>query len=315
MSDALGPLMMDLEGLSVSEVERELLQHPLVGGLIFFTRNYENRAQIQDLVKAVRDVRQDILIAVDQEGGRVQRFRDGFSNLPALATFGELFDKNPAQACKEAESAAFTMASELVAVGIDISFAPVLDVESGISQVIGDRSFGHSADVVVELASAYIQGMNRAGMQATGKHFPGHGSVAADSHVAMPVDERDFATILAHDLPPFAKLSSRLGGIMPAHVIYSQVDELPAGFSRHWLQNILRQQLGFAGAIFSDDISMVAAAVAGDYVERTRLALDAGCDMVPICNTQAAVINVLDNLRLTPNVQSAARLAAMRAKS
>lgn len=286
-------VMLDIGGTSLTAEDRELLAHPATGGLIFFSRNYESPQQITALARAVRDVRPDILIAVDQEGGRVQRFRDGFTRLPPMRVLGERYENDPGQARDDARKLGYLMASELVACGIDISFAPVLDLDYGQSTVIGDRSFHGGAEQVVALAGAFIDGMADAGMAATGKHFPGHGYVVADSHLELPVDERTMAEIEAADLVPFRALAPRLAGVMPAHVVYSQVDENPAGFSPFWLKDVLRARLGFQGLIFSDDLAMAGAAATGSYPDRARAAFTAGCDMVLVCNDRAGAIEVL----------------------
>lgn len=294
---AIAPvLMLDIAATELSAEDRELIAHPATGGLIFFSRNFESRAQITELVRSIREVRPEILIAVDQEGGRVQRFREGFHRLPPMAALAERYQKDAHQAQSDATALGALMASELVDCGIDISFAPVLDLDFGHSSVIGDRSFGATADQVVALAGAFIDGMKQAGMAATGKHFPGHGHVAADSHLELPVDDRPLEEIQAADLVPFAKLAPALAGIMPAHVVYGQVDEQPAGFSSYWLQQVLRQQLGFKGVIFSDDLGMAGAAFAGGFADRAAAALDAGCDMVLVCNDRDGTFQVLEYL-------------------
>lgn len=293
-------LMLDIGGFELDAEDRELLAHPGTGGLIFFARNFHSREQICRLVSEIRAVRPDLLIAVDQEGGRVQRFRDGFVRLPPMRRLGEQFDADPQQARTHAHQLGALMASELVACDIDISFAPVLDLDFGQSSVIGDRSFHTRADAVTDLAGAFIDGMRAAGMAATGKHFPGHGFVQADSHLELPVDQRGFDEIERDDLQPFRALAQRLGGIMPAHVLYPRVDAQPAGFSRFWLQTVLRQQLGFAGVIFSDDLAMAGAAAAGSYAQRAEAALGAGCDMVLVCNDRAGAVQVLDYLQTRP---------------
>lgn len=306
-------LMLDIEGTELTSEDRHLLAHPATGGLIFFSRNFASREQITALVAEVRAVRPDILIAVDQEGGRVQRFRDGFTRLPPMAALDAVYRHDPAEGQLQARLLGRLMASELVSCGIDISFAPVLDLDFGHSSVIGDRSFGASATQVVDLAGAFIDGMADAGMAATGKHFPGHGHVAADSHLELPVDDRPLAEIRAADLVPFAALAPRLQGIMPAHVVYRQVDEQPAGFSRFWLQQVLRQELGFSGVIFSDDLAMAGAASAGDYPARAQAALVAGCDMVLVCNDRAGAVQVaqyLEGWSLPGPVVPATHLAA-----
>ena len=292
-------LMLDLEGLQVSDVEKDLLAHPGTGGLILFSRNYQDRQQLAELVHQIRTVRPEILIAVDQEGGRVQRFRDGFVRLPPMAALGRRYDQSPQAAVEEAVLLGELMASELTELDIDLSFAPVLDLDYGTSTVIGDRSFHGDADAMIALASAFIDGMSAAGMAATGKHFPGHGHVVADSHLELPVDPRPLAEIEAADLRPFVALAQKLDGIMPAHVIYSAVENQTAGFSRYWLQTRLREQMGFRGVIFSDDLSMAGAHGVGGYPERARAALEAGCDMVLACNNRPGAEQVLDFLAAT----------------
>ncbi|MDP2225883.1 MAG: beta-N-acetylhexosaminidase [Moraxellaceae bacterium] len=311
---ALGALMLDVEGLTLTDDEKSLLAHPHVGGLILFARNYESVAQVTALVQDIRAVRPDILIAVDQEGGRVQRFRSEFVRLPPMKTMGDLHATNPGAARHLAQQCGWLMASEVLAVGVDISFAPILDVDCGLSQVIGDRAFHAEPDIAIVLLREFIRGMNDAGMAATGKHFPGHGSVVADSHVAMPVDERPWSEIEAHDLKPFAALARELQGIMPAHVIYARVDAHPAGFSSFWLQDILRDRLGFDGVIFSDDLSMEGASVSGSYSDRVNAALDAGCDMVLVCNHRAGALEALAALEKRGQFPDQRRLAAMRGK-
>jgi len=293
-------LMLDIGATSLSAEDRELLQHPGTGGLIFFSRNFESRAQLCELVRDIRAVRPDILLAVDQEGGRVQRFRAGFERLPPMRRLGERYDLAPAEALEQSRQLGVLMAAELVACGIDISFAPVLDLDFGQSSVIGDRSFHAHGQAVVALAGAFIDGMAAAGMAATGKHFPGHGFVQADSHLELPVDDRPLAEIEATDIAPFRQLASRLAGIMPAHVVYRDVDPEPAGFSRFWLQQVLRKQLGFTGLIFSDDLTMEGAASVGDYPARAAAALGAGCDMVLVCNNRPGAISTLEYLERHP---------------
>lgn len=296
----LGPLMLDIEGLHTTAQDRELLAHPQVGGIILFARNFQTPEQLADLISEIRSVRPEIIIAVDQEGGRVQRLKEGFTRLPPMRCFGQLYQSDPERAEQLAKQAGWLMAAEVLAEGIDLSFAPVLDVDCSISDVIGDRAFADVAGQVVDLSRAFIQGMHDAGMVATGKHFPGHGSVQADSHVAIPVDERPYERIEKLDMVPFKALAGEMDAVMPAHVIYSQVDPQPAGFSRHWLQRILRQQLGFDGVIFSDDLSMEGASVAGSFADRALAALAAGCDMVLVCNDRPAALEVLDYLTSTP---------------
>ena len=302
----IGPVMIDLKGHDLSTLDKEKINHPNTGALILFARNYDNPEQIQALIKAIRAARQgNILIAVDQEGGRVQRFQNGFTRLPAATRYLGHSDL--------AEYAGWLMAAEVLAVDVDFSFAPVLDVDCGISSIIGDRAFATDAEAAAELAAAFRKGMRSAGMAATGKHFPGHGAVAADSHLALPVDSRSLEVIRAKDLLPFKHLIQQgLEAIMPAHVLSPEVDSLPAGFSRLWLQQILRGELGFDGAIFSDDLSMEGAAGVGDFLDRAQLAQQAGCDMLLVCNNPDAAELVLDKLPITQNSDRERRLKAMR---
>jgi len=295
----IGPVMLDLEGTCLSDDERKVLAHPCVGGVILFARNYETPEQVNLLIDEIRSTRgSDLLIAVDQEGGRVQRFRPGLTCLPAAASYADRDGENSAKALERTASAGWLMASELLALGVDFSFAPVLDVDCGISEIIGDRAFSDQPEIVAEMALAFRSGMNRAGMAAVGKHFPGHGGVALDSHLALPEDRRPFEQILARDLLPFRKLiDAGLEGIMPAHVVYSEVESLPAGFSPFWIEEVLRRRLGFAGAVFSDDLSMAGAAFAGGYADRAKAALAAGCDMVLVCNRPDAAEEVLEALQ------------------
>jgi beta-N-acetylhexosaminidase len=309
---ALGPVMVDLAGLELEPDEREILSHPLVGGVILFARNYAAPDQLRGLTRSIREVRDPpLLVAVDHEGGRVQRFLEGFTRLPPMRTVGRVHDRNAALAGNLAGAIGIVLAAELAAHGIDFSFAPVLDVDFGSSSVIGDRALHSDPRVVATLAEALVDGMARIGMAAVGKHFPGHGYVRADSHHEVPVDERDLAAIEASDLVPYRALIRRgLAGVMPAHVIYPQVDARPAGFSPVWLRDILRSRLGFDGVIFSDDLSMAGAAVAGGIVERGRAALEAGCDIVLVCNARAAAEQLLDELG--PASLDASRAARMR---
>ncbi len=310
-----GALMLDVAGLSLTESDRALLQDPVVGGLILFSRNYESPQQLAALVAEIRACAPHVLIAVDQEGGRVQRFKTGFVRLPPMARLGEVYQANPALALTMAAELGWLMATELVAYGVDISFAPVLDLNFGVSEVIGDRAFAADSDAVIALSEQFIGGMRDAGMASTGKHFPGHGWVAADSHLEIPLDERPLAEIEQRDLHVFRQLMAcGLDAVMPAHVIYQQVDRQPAGFSAVWLQEILRQQLAFEGVIFSDDLTMEGASVAGSFVERAEQALTAGCDMLLVCNNRDAALQVRDYLHAVQHPGSA-RIAAMRARA
>ncbi|MCH1930073.1 beta-N-acetylhexosaminidase [Shewanella sp. A25] len=288
-------LMLDLLSVEVNGAEVEMLRHPQVGGLILFSRNFTSREQLVNLVKQIRSIRPEILIAVDHEGGRVQRFRDGFTHIPAMGDILPAAKGDISLAKRWARELGFLMAIELLACDIDLSFAPVLDL-NGVSQVIGKRSFSAKPDEVIALADSFIDGMAEAGMGAVGKHFPGHGSVEADSHIAQPIDEREGEAIFNEDILPFKALiaNGKLTGIMPAHVIYPKLDANPAGFSTYWLQRILRQELGFKGVIFSDDLGMKGATFAGDYLGRAKAALDAGCDMILVCNDNPGVMTLLN---------------------
>jgi beta-N-acetylhexosaminidase len=313
---SLGPLMVDLAGTGVTAEDRELLRDPRVGGVILFSRNYESPQQLAALVEGIHALRSPpLLVAVDHEGGRVQRFRDGFTRLPAAARYGEVYDRAPAEALRLAELGGWLMAAELRAVGVDFSFAPVLDLDRGVSRVIGDRAFHHRPDGVAELARAFMRGMGRVGMAAVGKHFPGHGSVAADSHEALPVDPRPFADIQQEDLLAFERLVHYgLPAVMPAHVVFPAVDPLPAGFSPRWLGGILRGDLGFQGAVLSDDLSMAGAAVIPDPGERVLAALGAGCDMVLLCHDRPAVAEALRALGGYSDPVSQVRLARLHGR-
>ena len=283
------PVMLDIAGPSLSKADVQRLRHPLTGGLILFARNFENRRQLTELTAAAKKARPDLLICVDHEGGRVQRFRtDGFTHLPAMQMLGEIWMKDPLTATDAATAAGHVLAAELRACGVDLSFTPVLDLDFGASSVIGSRAFHRDARVVSLLAKSLMHGLLRAGMGNCGKHFPGHGYVKADSHTAVPVDKRGLKAILADDAKPYEWLSTTLTGVMPAHVVYPKVDHRPAGFSDRWLKDMLRGQMGFTGAIFSDDLSMEGArhldGAQLSFVEAACLALEAGCDMVLLCN-------------------------------
>ncbi len=311
---ALGPLMIDLAGPEITPADRRRLTHPATGGVILFARHFENRAQLAELVAEIRSLRRPhLLIAVDQEGGRVQRFRgDGFVTLPAMGRIGKLFVQDRQAGLEAARSLGWLMAVQLREVGVDLSFAPVLDLDRGISGVIGDRAFDERPEAVIALAVAWIGGMHDAGMAAVGKHYPGHGAVAADSHIAHPVDARSRAAIERADLRPFKALADRLiPGLMAAHVVYPEVDARPAGFSSVWIGEILRGEWGYEGAVFSDDLTMAAASVIGEIEQRVEQCLAAGVDMALICNHPELVDRVQKSLPLAPSAQREARLARM----
>ena len=302
MSLPRGPVVLGVEGTSLSGADRERLMHPLVGGVILFTRNYEGVQQLDELTAQIRALRSpSLLISVDHEGGRVQRFRDGFTAVPPMRTLGELWERDPEEGEAEALRWGSVIARELRAHGIDFSFTPVLDVDFGNSAVIGDRAFAADPVVIAQLASSLCDGLRAGGCAAVGKHFPGHGFVAADSHHEVPVDERPLADLFATDLIPFLALAKAgLEAVMPAHVIYPAVDDKPAGFSRVWIEDILRERLRFDGLVFSDDLGMAGACVAGDIVARADAAIDAGCDMVLTCNEFDAADELLTKWKPRP---------------
>jgi beta-N-acetylhexosaminidase len=316
MTLGLGPLMVDLAGPELSAEDLEVLAHPLVGSVLLFTRNYRSPEQLGALTAAIRAVRTPrLLIAVDHEGGRVQRFREGFTKLPAARPLGRLIEADRREALELVRRVGWLMASELRAVGVDFSFAPCVDLDYGVSEIIGDRAWHRTPAAVAALAGAYLAGMRDAGMAATAKHFPGHGAVVADSHIALPVDRRSYVD-LEEDMRPYRMLiENNLAGIMAAHVVYPAVDALPASLSRRWIRELLRGDLGFHGCVFADDLSMAGAAAFGDVLERVHLAVAAGCDVLPICNDRPAVWAVLENGRLpAPVPASQARLVRMRAR-
>jgi beta-N-acetylhexosaminidase len=307
--------MIDVAGPALSAEDRELLSHPLVGSVILFSRNYQDPGQLRALTGELHALRSpSLLVAVDQEGGRVQRFRSGFTALPALRHVGHAYDEAQPRGLALARSHAWLMAAELLACGVDFSFAPCVDLDYGLSTVIGDRALHARAAAVGELAVAYMHGMRDAGMAATAKHFPGHGAVVADSHLSLPVDRREYAD-LEPDLRPYRLLCENgLAAVMVAHVLYPEVDALPASFSRRWIHGVLREELRFAGLVFADDLSMAGAAAVGGIVERAQRALAAGCEVLPVCNDRAQVAQLLDGLRLAPDPAVHLKLARMRGR-
>jgi beta-N-acetylhexosaminidase len=310
---SLGPVMLDVVGTELSADDIRRLQHPLVGGVILFARNFENCEQLKALTASIHKVRQPpLLIAVDHEGGRVQRFREGFTKIPPMREFGKIWDKDRKNAMALAVEAGWILAAELRAHGVDFSFTPILDMDYGDSLVIGDRAFHLDPRAINELAFSLMQGLKKGGMAAVGKHFPGHGFVVADSHVSIPIDEREFDQIAQNDMQPFRQMIDEgLPAIMPAHVIYPKVDDKPAGFSAKWLQKVLRERLGFNGVIFSDDLSMEGASVGGDVTTRSLAALNAGCDMILLCNRPDLADELLENLVWKMPAQSIVRLTRM----
>lgn len=313
---SLGPVMVDVQGTQLTETERTILKNPLVGGVILFSRNYENPTQLSLLTASIHSLREPpLVIAVDHEGGRVQRFMAGFTPLPACGKIGRLYAEDRSHARLMARSSGLVMAAELLVLGVDISFAPVLDIGRGLCDVIGERAFHSDPQIVAELARQYIAGMTQAGMVATGKHFPGHGGVTGDSHTELPVDERDYAQLKAEDLVPFARLApTSLAGIMPAHVLYPHIDAQPAGFSAFWLKEVLRKRLHFNGIIFSDDLSMVGAHGVGDLGARAHVALEAGCDMVLACNDPDGLAGLFAALEGYQNPTAQMRLARLHGR-
>ncbi len=312
---SLGPVMVDVAGIALEPEDREFLAHPLVGSVILFSRNFESPEQLRRLVAEVHAIRNPaLLVAVDQEGGRVQRFQSGFTRLPPLREIGRRWNAGRADGLALARELGWLMASELRAVGVDLSFAPCVDLDYGVSRVIGDRALHSDAAVVGELAVSYLLGMREAGMAGTAKHFPGHGAVAADSHVALPVDRRAWPDIEA-DLAPYRRLiANELASVMVAHVVFPDVDQHPASLSPRWIGGVLRKELGFRGAVFADDLSMAGAAAAGDITTRARQALAAGCDVLPVCNDRAAAIELLERLRRPVDPVSRMRLARLHGR-
>lgn len=310
---SLGPIAVGVQGTSLTGTDRERLVHPLVGMVILFSVNYESPEQLIRLCSDIHALRAPpLLIAVDHEGGRVQRFREGFTHLPPMRRLGELWDRDVLLACRVAASLGYVMAAELRAHGVDMTFAPVLDVDHGRSAVIGDRALHSDARVISMLAAHLTHGLLLAGMANCGKHFPGHGWAEADSHFALPVDSRARSDILKNDAAPYRWLGSMLAGVMPAHVVYPHINQQPAGFSRHWINKVLRGDLGFTGAVFSDDLLMAGAGAVGSVAERAAAALDAGCDFALVCNDTAAMDQVLRAVKWKRSAPFDARLARLQ---
>ena len=310
---ALGPVMLDIEGLAVSPADHSLLREPAVGGIILFSRNYQSLSQLNDLISEIRAIRSPpLLIAVDHEGGRVQRFREDFTAIPPMRRIGHEYDSDLGEALLLAKTAGWLSASELRAMGIDLSFAPCADLDWGVSEVIGDRAFHKDPEAVGDLASAYSRGLRSAGMAAIAKHFPGHGAVVADSHETLPHDRREYGDVL-DDMQPYDKLIGNgvIAGVMMSHVVYSEIDPEPAGFSKYWIQTELRSRLGFDGAVFCDDLSMKATESYGSMPKRAKLALEVGCDMVLICNDRPAAQAAVASLKDYSSPLSLVRLARL----
>ncbi len=314
----LGAVMLDVEGIALNKEDVHRLRDPAVGGVILFSRNFESREQICALIKEIQALRDPgLLIAVDQEGGRVQRFKEGFTRFPPMAVFGSLYDEAGEKKVEVLQFIAATaqlLAEELVDCGIDISFAPVLDLGLHEKTIIGNRAFHSNPKKLTVIAGAFIEGMQAAGMQATGKHFPGHGHVLADSHLETPVDQRNFEQVYQQDMQPFIVLKDKLGAVMTAHIEFPNIDTALPTFSKYWLRDVLRKQIGFSGLIFSDDLTMHGALVGGNIVERAGLAISAGCDMVLVCNDHAAMDELLAAKRCTASIESQKRVKHMKAR-
>ena len=305
--------MLDIDGLALTPADRDLLLEPAVGGVILFTRNYESPTQIADLVAEIRALRTPpLLVAVDHEGGRVQRFRKGFSRIPPMRHLGHEYDRDREAGLELARTVGWLIASELRAAGIDLCFAPCVDLDWGLSEIIGDRALHSDPEVVGDLAAAFCRGLRSAGMAAVAKHFPGHGAVVPDSHLQLPVDRREYGNVL-DDMRPYERLigNGLLAGVMAAHIVYQEMDAMPAGFSAFWIEQELRSRLGFGGAVFCDDLSMQATRDYGTLPERSGRALEAGCDMVIVCNDRAAAERAVESLSGYSNPISLVRLARL----
>jgi len=310
----LGPVVVDIEGLTLTDEDKKMLANPWVGGIILFGRNYKDRQQLEKLVQGIRGVNSALIVAVDHEGGRVQRFRSGFSRIPAMQQLGVVFRGDSERGLALTKSVGWLLAAELLASGLDISFAPVLDVDCGLSDIIGDRSFGQNPEDVTLLAAAFMDGMHEAGMATTGKHFPGHGGIKEDSHLELPVDDRTLDELEQRDIGPFRSLLSRTNALMPAHIQFPRIDALPVGFSAWWLKEYLRQKLGFKGVIFSDDLSMEGAVGMGGYGDRAIKALQAGCNAVLVCNNRKGALEVVECLHRSFDSVVVSGLESMRAQ-
>ncbi len=311
LNKKLGPVMLDIAGIELDAHEKEVLAHPKVGGLILFSRNFESSEQLSALVRCVREVKPNLVVSVDHEGGRVQRFREGFTVLPPMQSLISTYGEATPEAINDAKEIAWLMASELIAHDIDISFAPVLDLDDCVSDIIGDRSFSPDAGVATSLAEAFLDGMHEAGMATTGKHFPGHGGVKADSHLELPVDSRSMDELKAHDLVPFVQLKDKLDALMSAHIAFPNIDDALVSFSPYWLKDFLRTELGYQGLVFSDDLSMEGAAGAGSYSDRAYQALIAGCDVVLVCNKPEKAIEVIESLEGSEAIPTVCGLESM----
>ncbi len=309
-----GPVVLDIASTRLSAEDSALLKRPEVGGVILFSRNYESLAQLNALTAELKALRPSLVIAVDHEGGRVQRFREGFTRIPPMQAYGRYYRQDAGAALAAARETGWLFASELIAAGVDFSFAPVLDVDDCVSDIIGDRSFASDPELVVLLGGALIDGMHDAGMAVTGKHFPGHGGVKADSHLELPCDPRPMDELLVRDLLPFARLLSKLDAIMPAHIVFSSVDPLPVGFSPYWVRSLLKNEWGYSGIVFSDDLTMEGAATVGGYARRAELALQAGCDVILICNNRPAALETVDYVASRKLSATSSGLEKMRAR-
>ncbi len=301
-------LLVDVAGYELDAQDKEILAHSAIVGVILFTRNFQDLEQLQALTSSIKAVNPKLFIVADQEGGRVQRFRSQFTTLPSMREWGNRYQKNSEEAILGLKAATTSLVTELKTVNINASLIPVLDVDYGVSEIIGERSFGEDSELIKTLASVVISTLHANGMPCTGKHFPGHGAVLVDSHKGLPIDPRPLDEIMQSDLAPYRHFVNQLDAIMPAHIIYPDVDDKPAGFSKIWLKTILRKKLGYEGLILSDDISMNATLVYGDYPTRAKLALDAGCDVVSLCNNREGVISVIDSLGQHKTPKSQQRL-------